>query len=52
MMELYLVEIVDMDGSLIGIEKFMELDDATEFIDEYVGYSSYCNLYEAKQLDY
>ena len=52
MIELYLVEIVHIDGTLIGIEKFMELNEATEFIDEYVGYSSFCNLYEAKQLDY
>ena len=52
MIELYLVEITDFDGTLIGIEKFMELNEATEFIDEYVGYSSFCILYEAKQLDY
>lgn len=52
MIELYLVEITNIDGRLIGIEKFMELDEATEFIDEYVGYSSFCILYEAKQLDY
>lgn len=52
MIELYLVEIVDMDGSFIGIEKFMELGTAKEFIDEYIGYSSYCVLYEAKQIDY
>lgn len=52
MMELYLVEIVNIDGSFIGIEKFMKLDEAMEFIDDYVGYSSFCNLYEAKQLDY
>lgn len=52
MIELYLVEITDLDGTFIGIEKFMELNEATEFIDEYVGYSSFCILYEAKQLDY
>jgi hypothetical protein len=52
MMELYLVEIIAMDGSHVGLEKFMELDTATEFIDNYADSSSYCNLYEAKQLDY
>lgn len=52
MIELYLVEIVSIDGSLIGIEKFMEINEATEFIDGYIGYSSFCILYEAKQLDY
>lgn len=52
MIELYLVELADIDGSLIGIEKFIDLDAAKEYIDNHVGYSSYCILYEAKQLDY
>lgn len=52
MMELYLVELVGIDGEFIGLEKFMEMEEAMEFIDNYVDSSSYCNLYEAKQLDY
>ena len=52
MIELYLVEIVSIDGTHIGLEKFIDMLEATEFIDNYVGSSSYCNLYEAKQLDY
>ena len=52
MIELYLVEIVHIDGTLVGVEKFMEMNDAMEFIDDYVGSSSFCNLYEAKQIDY
>ena len=52
MLELYLVEIVDIDGTFIALEKFMDLEYAKEFIDNYVGSSSYCNLFEAKQLDY
>ena len=52
MIELYLVEIVHISGMHIGIEKFMEMKTAMEFIDNYVDSSSYCNLYEAKQIDY
>ena len=52
MIELYLVELVGIDGEHIGLEKFLELSEAEEFIDNYVDNSSYCNLYEAKQLDY
>jgi hypothetical protein len=52
MIELYLVEIVTIDGSHVGLEKFMELETAEEFIDNHADSSSYCNLYEAKQLDY
>ena len=52
MMELYLVELVGIDGEFIGLEKFMKMEEAMEFIDNYVDSSSYCNLYEAKQLDY
>lgn len=52
MMELYLVELIGIDGEFIGLEKFMEMKEAMEFIDNYVDSSSYCNLYEAKQLDY
>lgn len=51
-MELYLVELVGIDGEFIGLEKFMEMETAMEFIDNYADSSSYCNLYEAKQLDY
>ena len=51
-LDLYLVELIHIDGSHIGIEKFMDLETAMEFIDDYVDSSSYCNLYEAKQLDY
>jgi hypothetical protein len=52
MIELYLVEIVHIDGLHIGLEKFIEIETAMEFIDNYADSSSYCNLYEAKQLDY
>lgn len=52
MIELYLVEVVGIDGSHIGLEKFMDMNDAMEFVDNYDDSSSYCNLYEAKQLDY
>lgn len=52
MMELYLVELVGIDGGHIGLERFLDMNDAMEFIDNYADSSSYCNLYEAKQLDY
>ena len=52
MIELYLVEIVGIDGSHIGLERFMDMSDAMEFVDNYDGSSSYCNLYEARQIDY
>jgi hypothetical protein len=52
MIELYLVEIVHIDGLHIGLERFIDMEEAMEFIDNYVDSSSYCNLYEAKQLDY
>ena len=49
---LYLVELVGIDGSFIGLEKFFMKEDATDFIDNYSDSLSYCNLFEAKQLDY
>lgn len=49
---LYLVELVDIDGSFIGLEKFLMKEHATDFIDDYSDSSSYCNLFEAKRLDY
>lgn len=52
MIELYLVEVVGIDGSHIGLERFMDMKDAMEFVDNYADGSSYCNLYEARQLDY
>lgn len=52
MLELYLVELIGIDGTHIGLEKFITLECAEEFIDNYVDSSSYCNLYEARQLDY
>ena len=52
MIELYLVELVGIDGAFIGLERFMDMNEAMEFIDNYIDSSSYCNLYEARQLDY
>lgn len=49
---LYLVELVGINGDFIGLEKFIAKETATNFIDEYSDSSSYCNLFEAKQLDY
>ena len=48
----YLVELITIDGTLIGLEKFMMKEIAMAFIDDYSDSSSYCNLFEAKQLDY
>lgn len=50
--QLYLVEIVDINGDFIGIEKFLAKETAMSFIDDYSDSSSYCNLFEARQLDY
>lgn len=50
--QLYLVEIVGIDGELIGLEKFIAKETAMSFIDDYSDSSSYCNLFEARQLDY
>lgn len=49
---LYLVELIHIDGTLIGLEKFTIKELAEAFIDEYSESSIYCNLFEAKQLDY
>lgn len=49
---LYLVELITIDGTLIGLEKFTMREIAMGFIDDYSDSSSYCNLFEAKQLDY
>lgn len=48
----YLVEIIGIDGTLIGVEKFIAIEYATAFIDNYSESSSYCNLFEARQIDY
>lgn len=52
MAHLYLVELITIDGTLIGLEKFTMKEIAMAFIDDYPDSSSYCNLFEAKQLDY
>lgn len=49
---LYLVELMTIDGSLVGLEKFTIKELAMAFIDEYSDSSIYCNLFEARQLDY
>ena len=49
---LYLVELVGIDGNFIGLEKFLAKETAMNFIDNYSDCSSYCNLFEARQLDY
>lgn len=49
---LYLVELVSINGDFIGIEKFLAKETAMGFIDDYSDSSSYCNLFEARQLDY
>lgn len=49
---LYLVELITIDGTLIGLEKFTIKEIAMAFIDDYSDSSSYCNLFEARQLDY
>lgn len=48
----YLVELMTIDGSLVGLEKFTIKELAMAFIDEYSDGSIYCNLFEATQLDY
>ena len=48
---LYLVELMTIDGSLVGLEKFTIKEVAMAFIDEYSDSSIYCNLFEARQLD-
>lgn len=48
----YLVELMSIDGSLIGLEKFTIKELALAFVDEYSDSSVYCNLFEARQLDY
>ena len=50
--QLYLVEVVGINGELIGLEKFIAKETAMDFIDDYSDSSSYCNLFEARQLDY
>lgn len=50
--QLYLVELIGIDGNFIGLEKFLTKEHATGFIDDYSDSSSYCNLFEARQLDY
>lgn len=49
---LYLVELITISGDLIGLEKFTMKETAMAFIDDYSDSSSYCNLFEARQLDY
>ena len=49
---LCLVELVGINGDFIGIEKFLAKETAMRFIDDYSDSSSYCNLFEARQLDY
>ena len=49
---LYLVELMQIDGTLVGLEKFTIKELAEAFIDEYTESSIYCNLFEARQLDY
>jgi hypothetical protein len=49
---IYLVELMHFDGTLIGLEKFTILELAEAFIDDCSESSIYCNLFEARQLDY
>lgn len=49
---LYLVELVSMTGEHIGLEKFTIKELATLYIDNFDDISIYCNLFEARQLDY
>lgn len=49
---IYLVELMTIDGSLVGLEKFTIKEIAMAFIDDYDESSIYCNLFEARQLDY
>ena len=48
----YLVELITVDGTLIGLEKFTIKELAIAFVDDYSDSSIYCNLFEARQLDY
>lgn len=49
---IYLVELMTIDGTLVGLEKFTIKELAVAFVDEYNDGSIYCNLFEARQLDY
>lgn len=49
---IYLVELMAIDGTLVGLEKFTRIEIAEAFIDDYSDSSIYCNLFEARQLDY
>lgn len=49
---IYLVELITIDGTLVGLEKFTIKELAIAFVDEYSDSSIYCNLFEARQLDY
>lgn len=49
---IYLVELMEFDGTLVGLEKFTIKELAEAFIDDYSESSIYCNLFEARQLDY
>ena len=49
---IYLVELITMDGTLVGLEKFTIKELALAFVDDYTDSSIYCNLFEARQLDY
>lgn len=49
---IYLVELITIDGTLVGLEKFTIKELAVAFVDEYSDSSTYCNLFEARQLDY
>lgn len=48
----YLVELIQFDGTLVGLEKFTIKEVAMAFIDDYYESSIYCILYEARELDY
>ena len=48
----YLVELIAIDGTLVGLEKFTIKELAIAFVDDYNDSSIYCNLFEAIQLDY
>lgn len=49
---IYLVELMEFDGTLVGLEKFTIKELAMAFIDDFNDSSVYCNLFEARQLDY
>ena len=40
----YLVELIAIDGTLVGLEKFTIKELAMAFIDDYADSSIYCNL--------